>query len=310
MKKLVILSLLLAMTVSAAACGVEDGRVSSPGAGVVSNDSSSAAEDTAENTEEVTAEETDEAEETEPVTAEDTTLNLLEEYSASPEEVDEAVSLIKETAKKAVDLTAQPIPEFTVPDDWHQITDGKVSLYVPSDVTELASGSLKRFQNEDKSIIILFMSGNDWSQEEEDETFTQLIPEAKTENTIKAFAGLGIEYDGTRRSFYRAALSFTSADRTEENAEDFDAAVIAKGLAFDIYPEIFFMEKDGKDFYAHGMNTLLPDYSLEAGSQEPDPDYHNIWLGAFADDNIEYTVMIKTPTKEESLHIASTAAIN
>jgi len=244
------------------------------------------------------------------VTAEITTRSIediLAEYTTTAEELEEQLAEMKETAKERVDLTAQPIPEYDIPDDWKKMSDGRIEFLVPPDVVDNTSSTSTlipgKYQNEDKSVSVIIMNGNDWNEHDESEDVEDYFPEVTEEKTIKALKELGIEYDGTRTSFYKAVLSFTSADRTDENAEAFDTAALAKGLCFLIFPEVFYKDSDGHDIYAH-------DYSSETmlGKKSKNSD-SKFWVGAFADSNTEYTLMVTARSREEALKICSTIKI-
>jgi hypothetical protein len=143
------------------------------------------------------------------------------------------------------------------------------------------------------------MNGNDWN--EKNSVDNEYFPEVSEENIAAAFNTLGIDYDGTRTSFYKAVLSFTSADRTEENAEAFEIAALAKGFCFLIFPEVYYICSDGHDIYAHR-------YPSEGSNGEKYPESNDarFWVGAFADSNTEYTLMVKGGSREEALMICST----
>lgn len=223
------------------------------------------------------------------------------------EDVEAALADIKEKALARTDLTAQPMDVPEIPDDWHEVSDGKLSMYVPADVEDISSdsGTFSRFQNEDGSVTVFTMGVTDWSEnsgETEDE-LDEYFPELSEENTAKALKDMGLDYDGTRASFYKAVLSFTSEDRTEENAKAFDTAALAKGMAFTLFPEVYYNNSEGHDIYAqaYSVEALKGDLSDEGNSK--------FWIGAFADPNTEYTAMLTAHTKEEALQIASTIKI-
>jgi hypothetical protein len=234
-----------------------------------------------------------------PETAAETTNSIADilQSTTTAEELEQEIAKMKEQAMERVDLTAKPLPEYTVPDDWHEISDGRVKLLVPADVEDQTSSSgsliLRKFTNEDKSVAVYTMGGNDWSVHEEDEE-DNFFPEVSEENYTKAFSELGLDYDGTRTSFYKAVLSFTSTDRTDENAEAFDIAALAKGLCFYIFPEVYYKDSDGHDVYVHS-------YGNTAGKE-----ISKYWIGAFADSNTEYTLVVSARSQEEALMICST----
>lgn len=253
---------------------------------------------------------------TEAVTEDAASGSILDEIDledpSSIAALEEQAEDIRERARAAADLTAQPMPEQEIPADWEEITNGKLAVYAPPglEYKETSAGIFPSFyKSSDKETTVSFWEGNDWSEKEESEIDSfmySLLPEASEDRTAEAFAALGLDYDGTRASFYKAALSFTSADRTEENAEYFDAAVIAKGMALGYYGEVFHKDDNGRDIYIHSYSSRLYD---PRKPEEFDPDYRMIWIGAFADGNTEYTALIKGRTHEEALQIASTARI-
>ena len=233
--------------------------------------------------------------------------SAVTETGTAEEDAEAEMAKFKAQALERADLTAQPMPDSEIPDDWHELSNGTISMYVPADVEDVSSegSSMSKFQNEDKSVFIFIMGANDWSvtADEEDDEFTEYFPELKEENTAKALNELGLDYDGTRASFYKAVLSFTSKDRTEKNAEAFDAAALAKGMAFLTFPEVYYHDAEGHDIYAHAYSSAAIKGDLS------DSEDNRFWIGAFADPNTEYTAMVTAHTKEEALQIASTIKI-
>lgn len=241
------------------------------------------------------------------VTAETTTRSvedILAEYTTTAEELEKQIAEMKETVMERVDLTAQKLQNYEIPDDWKEISDGRIKLLVPPDVEDKKTSTSElirgKFQNEDKSVAVTITNGNDWNEHYEAEDEDNYFPEISEEKIVKAFKELGIDYDGTRTSFYKAVLSFTSADRTDENAEAFDTAALAKGLCFMTFPEVFYGDHDGHDVYAHGYPPINP-----LGKKSKNSDC-KLWVGAFADSNTEYTLMVTARSREEALMICST----
>ena len=229
--------------------------------------------------------------------------DLLSETTTTAEELEQALNETKELALERIDITAQDIPEYKIPDDWHEVSDGRMKMLVPPGVTdqspENSSLILSKFVDKENGISVITMNGNDWEEKSKEDI--EFFPEVSEENIAAAFNTLGIDYDGTRTSFYKAVLSFTSADRTEENAEAFEIAALAKGFCFLVFPEVFYRSSDGHDIYAHA-------YPLEGIDDEKYLESNNarFWVGAFADSNTEYTLMVKGSSREEALMICST----
>lgn len=232
--------------------------------------------------------------------------DLFAEYTTTAEELEQLLADMRKKAMERVDITAQPIADYEIPGDWKEVSDGRMRFRVPPDVEDQTSSSgsiiLGKFKNAEKDVAILTMNGNDWSKQEDSSEENDFFPEASDEKTTEAFEKLGMEYDGTRTSFYKAVLSFTSADRTDENAEAFDTAALAKGLCFIEFPEVFYKNSDGHDIYAHAYP--MPDILL--GGNEDKDDSGSFWVGAFADPNTEYTLSVHARSREEALMICST----
>lgn len=236
--------------------------------------------------------------------------DILAESTTTAEELEQEIAKMKEQAMERVDLTAKPIPECTIPDDWQEMSDGRMSFLVPADVEDKSSSTgsliLGKFMNEDKSVSVITMEGNDWNEHDEDgDEADNYFPEISEENYTKAFKELGLEYDGTRTSFYKAVLSFTSADRTDENAEAFNVAALAKGMCFYAFPEVYYhKDSDGHDIYAHAY------FAENMLGKTTNADNSRYWVGAFADSNREYTLIVNARSQEEALMICSTIKIN
>ena len=232
--------------------------------------------------------------------------DLLAEYTTTAEELEKQLADMREKAMERVDITAKPIADYEIPSDWKEVSDGRMRFRVPPDVEDQTSSSgsiiLGKFNNAEKDVSVITMNGNDWSDKEDITEEEDFFPEASDEKCAEAFEKLGIEYDGTRTSFYKAVLSFTSADRTDENAEAFDTAALAKGLCFIDFPEVFYKNSDGHDIYAHAYP--MPDIIL--GGKEDKYESGSFWVGAFADPNTEYTLSVRARSREEALMICST----
>ena len=242
-----------------------------------------------------------------------------------------------------IDITAEPLPEMgDIPDDWKRISDGRLSFCVPPDV-ELGERilTLRTAKNSDNTVKVMFMDGNDWkalnengyeidyeeyglSQEQIDNIKAMEAEEASkaekeaeelgypgdeditNEKTEKYMAAMGYEYDGSQLSKYKALLSMTSADRTDDNAEAFDYLATLKALSFGIvYPGVYGFEAGDTPVYLHVYPGLLEAYT---DFKQPEK-YRSVWVGAFVEPDLEYTALISANSHKEALMIASTIGI-
>ena len=243
--------------------------------------------------------------------------------------------------------TAQPLPELDpVPADWKEMTCGNLSFMVPPDV-ELGRKAItmQTAKNSDNTVSVSFMDGNDWKanrEGKEDSTIDDIYEryslsaeeiqrikdeeasrEAEAEEeyrelgypdddditeekTAKYMAAMGFDFDGSQLSRYKALLSMTEKDRTPENAEAFDYLAILKAEMFGMsYPGIYGFEAEGVPVYLHVYPGILTD---PRQFREADR-YKSLWVGAFAEPDMEYTALIRATSHKEALLIASTIKV-
>ena len=227
-------------------------------------------------------------------------------------------------------MKAEPLPETAeIPDDWHEVTDGNLSFRVPPDVemdtVEIGDYKSTTAKSEDRTVTIMFYDGNDWSVDDETEyedilSDDEMMKQANEmydskgyptddyysdAKTYEYMAELGLDYDGTRESEYRALLEFSEDMRTDSNKEAFEYVASLKAITMGMsYPKIYFMEADGKPVYIHEYPGIYYDPSKSA-----DKEYKSMWIGAFTSPDMEYTALVRGHDKEEALKIASTIKV-
>lgn len=229
-----------------------------------------------------------------------------------------------------INMKAEPLPEIEeIPDDWHEVTDGNLSFRVPPDVemdtVEIGDYKSTTAKSEDRTVTIMFYDGNDWSVDDETEyedilSDDEMMKQANEmydskgyptddyysdAKTYEYMAELGLDYDGTRESEYRALLEFSEDMRTDSNKEAFEYVASLKAITMGMsYPKIYFMEADGKPVYIHEYPGIYYDPSKSA-----DKEYKSMWIGAFTSPDMEYTALVRGHDKEEALKIASTIKV-
>ncbi len=244
----------------------------------------------------------DKPSETESTTASEA---VTDEVTTEEETEDELTKRIREELeedmKRCDDITLQELPEYDIPDDWHEINNGTVKMLVPPGVEEtekMDSLSVSNeYQNEDDSIHIIF---HDWSKWDEGWVGTPAFPDLTGEDVEKAFAELGLDYDGTRASFIKAVSSFTGAEKTRDNAEAYRIASIEKAVEFHFYASVFHDLSDGHDVFIKG------DYN----KYSPDKEMSYAFVLIFSDGNNEYPVRVEAPSEEEILMMCSTISFS
>jgi hypothetical protein len=232
-----------------------------------------------------------------------------------------------------IDMTAEPLPETeSIPDDWQEISNGKISFRVSADVKmddfeyEFEDGHTFKSttaKSEDKKIFMSFFDGTDWSVEEEPTTLdSDLIGEdtidfAKKnaeekgypkdgditeEKTVRYLSEMGLEYDGTRTSLYRALLGFSSKMKTDDNSEAFEYIATLKAITIAVsFPGVYYMEADGKPVYVYPYAGAIYDPSKVDTSK-----LRTVWVEAFVSPDKAYTAMVRGHDMEEAMEIAST----
>lgn len=245
----------------------------------------------------------DKPSETESTTASEA---VTDEVTTEEETEDELTKRIREELeedmKRCDDITLQELPEYDIPDDWHEINNGIVKMLVPPDVEETEKMDSSRvsneYQNEDDSIHIIF---HDWSKWDSGWVGTPAYPDLTGEDVEKAFAELGLDYDGTRASFIKAVSSFTGAEKTRDNAEAYRIASIEKAVEFHFYEAIFHNLSDGHDVFING------DYYKNYDDEEI---MDHAYVLIFSDGNNEYPVRVEAPSEEEILMMCSTISFS
>lgn len=204
-----------------------------------------------------------------------------------------------------INITAEPLTEADVPDDWHEVSYGSLSLMVPPDVVENEETNMAYyFVNEEKTVRVMFMEepqqwekNKDYSDEE--------YPDMTDENLKKAFAELGVVYDGTRPSLNKALLSVTEADRTDSNAESFELIAALKAQCIGMFfPGVHYLESDDKDVFVYFYEGIKFDPSA------PQEEHNSVWVEVFTDDETLYSLIITAASQEEVLEIASTIKVS
>lgn len=213
-----------------------------------------------------------------------------ESWELNDEEIRE---LERKIAYDDVDLASKQIEKYAVPEGWKEISVDGIIIPVPSEVEELkADPGSRRFGDKSKGLYIRTFKAVKW--EGGVEFVAAAFPEITAERVKQAFSDLGIEYDGTRLSLFKAALSLSKANKTAENAESFEIAAIAKSNAFAITKEVLVSESDGHPIYIE----VVDDLGLKNRKPSVNADF-------FVDENTVYTVGVNAETMDEVLQIAT-----
>ena len=200
--------------------------------------------------------------------------------------------IAKDSAAEKVDMTAQQIEKYDIPEDWQELSVENFKIYVPSGVEELdADTGMRRFGDESKGLYLTILPAIKYDC---GMTLGALNPDLSEEKVKQAFSELGIEYNGTRLSFMKAALSLTSADKTDENAEAFETAILAKGTEFDMDKEILVSESDGHPIYI----DVYKDLGLKK-------EKASIGVNFFIDESTVQSFVVNADTMDEALQIAT-----
>lgn len=204
---------------------------------------------------------------------------------------------MKRKAEEGVDITPQPFPECgDVPDDWKEISYESVSMRIPPD-----------FEEEETSLSYIKES---YGKKDTFETAyivqkmkfdyglikDYTYPEITEEVVSNAFKELGIEYDGTPLSTYRAVLSLTSEKRTDNNAEYFEQAMLAKEMMLKDSSEVYYKQINGYDVY----------YKKAEDGQD------GFWcfsIELFVNSKESYSIEVVGDTLEEALMMCSSVNI-
>ena len=248
-----------------------------------------------------------ETKEDKPSEKENTTASVAvaDEVTTEEETEDELTKILREELEedmeRCADITLQELPEYDIPDDWHEINNGTVRMLIPPDVKETekmdSSSVSNEYQNEDDSIHIVFY---DWNKWDEGWLGTSAFPNLTGDDVKKAFSELGIDYDGTRASLIKAVSSFTSADRAADNEMSYRIASIEKAIEFQYYASVFHNLSDGHDVYIKGnYNRLLSDNEIS-----------RVYVLIFSDGNSEYSLLVEGPSEEEVLMMCSTISFS
>ncbi|WP_297958634.1 hypothetical protein [uncultured Ruminococcus sp.] len=228
---------------------------------------------------------------TETVSEADTTEWEMDEWDAEHRED------MKLKAEEGIDITSQPFPECgEIPDDWQEISYEDVSMRIPPDLTESDFGLsyVKAYYTEEDGFRTAYIVDK---MEARSGFFNDFSFPELTEEVVKdSFADLGIDYDGSRLSMFKSALSLTSALRTDDNEISFENAGLAKEILLSDNSEVYYRQINGHDVY------FLKDGKGRDG-------YRCFDIELFVDDNSYYSAEVIGGTLEEALMMCSTIDI-
>lgn len=237
----------------------------------------------------------------EAVSTEDVTDEVTTEEETEDERTLKYKKEIEANMERCADITMQELPEYDIPDDWHEINNGTVKMLVPPDVEETEHEEsyvyTNEYRNEEGSVHVFCLKSIKWDG---GCLYDFGFPELSEELVERAFSKLGIEYDGTKTSMIKALTSFTSTDKTEKNKEAYRIALIEKTIEFKIYSCIFHNISDGHDVFIKGeYNNVYPDKEMS---------YAYVYI--FSDSNNSYSVRVEAPSVEEILMMCSTISFS
>ena len=228
----------------------------------------------------------------EAVTAEDNT----ETETIAPEE-DEYIKDTISKAEEGVDITPQPLPESgDISEEWKEIAYEGVSLRIPPDLEEEegALSYVKKCYGMEDGFRTAYIVEKMESKCSFYKNYS--FPEITEEAVADAFKELGIEYDGSLLSMYKAVLSLTSEMRTDSNAESFETAMLAKNFMLLHSSEVYYKQINGHDVY-----FMKSDSSHDG--------YWSFSVYIFVSDNEFYQVQVVGDTLEEAMNMCSTIDI-
>ncbi|MBO4493579.1 MAG: hypothetical protein J5724_04245 [Ruminococcus sp.] len=207
-----------------------------------------------------------------------------------------ADELMKDMLKKSysdnADMTAQQTEKYDIPDGWKEIEVESLKIYVPSAVEELsADPGTRRFGDKAEGLYLITSPAKEYDG---GLALSALDPDTSEEKVSLAFSELGIEYNGTRLSFFKAALSLTDSDKTSENAEAYETALSAKENEFALDKEIYVTGSEGHPIYIE----VRKDFGLK--NRKP-----SVCADFFIDEKTVQSVTVNAETLEEALRIAA-----
>ena len=205
---------------------------------------------------------------------------------------------MKGKAEEGVDITVQPFPECgEIPDDWKEISYESVSMRIPPDFEEEENAAhyIKKTYGKKDSFETAYIVEKMKFDNGLIKNYT--YPEITEEVVANAFKELGIDYDGTPLSTYKAVLSLTSEMRTDQNAESFEQAMLAKEIFLSDSSEVFYKQINGHEVYIK---------KAENGSD-------GFWCFSaelFVNSKESYSVEVIGDTLEDALKMCSTISIS
>ncbi|HNZ98000.1 hypothetical protein [Ruminococcus sp.] len=205
--------------------------------------------------------------------------------------------LKRRDAEEGVDITPKPLPEYdNIPEDWKEISYERVSLRIPPDLeeTEMWPSYVKTCYGKEDSFRTAYIVEK--MESENGFYMNYSFPEITEEAVAEAFRELGIEYDGSQLSMYKAVLSLTSEMRTDSNAESFETAMLAKEFELRFSSEVYYRQINGCDVY-----YLKDDLSHDG--------FWSFNAMIFVSDSEYYQVQVIGDTIEEALMMCSTIDI-
>ena len=203
---------------------------------------------------------------------------------------DPRVTSIQERNLKKLSLTASELPDGTldIPGEWSSVTVNGVTVSLPSEPgpAESLDGEAYVARCGDTECKVFFKT----DLSDSNETYEMLM-NSKEKALKKAFRRMGLEFDGTQRSLYRAMLA----------VDEGDIAAASKKTRSDISPLGGFL---------WGSNTA---YDIEKGGCElfvfrmEDNYIHDYCTNFFEDGGAETVIYVDCEDNGIALKVAASA---
>ena len=273
------IALILAAALLLTGCGDYD---SAPGAGA----ESSSEEITEEVTEEVTEEATEELTETPSAYIDDEGSIVVDgkKYKDGSSEIQEKVDNMMESMASYLALTPYEVPEeyMTVPEDWQRVSHYGVSISCPAECVFEEDKGMYVSESSEMTVAL-----EDPDAEPEDPELAAQLEEIEREGKVEdteAFEALGLEYDGSKRSYMRNYLSLTREEADAVEDKELRERIHGMGAGFMFYDKVFMIPGEEYDVYLLHFGGKISEDGQESFVIELLTDDKEYRAGAYAGD--------------------------
>ena len=279
------ISLILAAALLLTGCGDYD---SAPGAESENSSEKVTEEVTEPETEEVTEEATEEVTDTPGAYIDDEGSIVIDgkKYKDGTSELQEKLDNINEKMASYLDLTPYEVPEEyrSVPTDWQRVSHYGMSISCPAECTPEENDGGVTYFSESLGVEVALIDLDAAQLDSGLADLTGDYLEREEENNARAFEALGLEYDGSKRSYIRNYLFLTREEVDAMEDEELRDTIYSMGAGFMFYDKVFMIPGNEYDIYLMHMKSRYTEDGTEVIAIELLTDDKEYSAGVYAGD--------------------------